>query len=159
MSKDDSHSISFKLPSSIGSTSRIPIMYPKDYEVWVMHFEDYVSSIKNHCSSIWHVITKGRYQCLEANKPIKTQAVLDELIANNNDLTLDDKLRLQNNISAKRQLRFSLPLDTLRLIHSLDNANGIWKRLNELYPVDEDKKTFSSNNSSLIIQIIKTEPI
>lgn len=54
MPKEDSHSILFNLHGSIGSTNRIPI--PEDYEVWALHFEDYVLGIETHGSSIWKVI-------------------------------------------------------------------------------------------------------
>lgn len=48
MSKEDSHPITLNLPSSIESTTRIPIFIPKDFEVWVLHFEDYIIGIENH---------------------------------------------------------------------------------------------------------------
>lgn len=52
MSKEDSHSISFDLHGAIGSTNRILIFFPKDYEVWALHFEDYVLGIETRGSSI-----------------------------------------------------------------------------------------------------------
>lgn len=36
------------LPSGIRSNTHIPILFPKDYEVWAMHFEDYIIGIEDH---------------------------------------------------------------------------------------------------------------
>lgn len=58
MSKDDSHSITINLPGCIGYTIGIPILFLKDYEVRVMHFEDYITGIETHGSSIWQAIIK-----------------------------------------------------------------------------------------------------
>ena len=50
MANDDLHSLSH-------STTRILILFPEDYEVWALHFEDYILGIKEHGSSIWHGMT------------------------------------------------------------------------------------------------------
>ena len=59
---DDPHSLTFNLPSSIGSTARIPILFPEDYEVWTLHFEDYVLGIDTHGSRICHAMTSETYK-------------------------------------------------------------------------------------------------
>ncbi|XP_023760202.1 uncharacterized protein LOC111908619 [Lactuca sativa] len=48
MQLEDLNTLSFNLSSSIGSTPRIPILFPQDYEVWVLHFEDYVLGLEDH---------------------------------------------------------------------------------------------------------------
>lgn len=59
MSKKDIHATSFNLSSSIKFSTRIPILFPKYYEVWVSHFEDYIYGIEKHGQYIWKSITKG----------------------------------------------------------------------------------------------------
>lgn len=59
MSKDNSELITFNLPSSIRSTTRIPILFPEAYEVWVLLFEDYIIGIKTHGLYIWKFITSS----------------------------------------------------------------------------------------------------
>ena len=46
MSKEDSHSVTFNVPSNIGSTLSILILFPEDYKFWVLHFENYVLGIE-----------------------------------------------------------------------------------------------------------------
>ncbi|KAI3499728.1 hypothetical protein L1887_35537 [Cichorium endivia] len=55
MAHDDPHSQSFNLSSNIGSTTRISILFTNDYEVWALHFEDYVLGIEEHGSTIWQL--------------------------------------------------------------------------------------------------------
>lgn len=100
MSKDDSHLISFNLPISIGSTTTFPILFPKDYEVWVLHFEHYMLGIETHTSSIWHVITKEPYEYSKTNEVLKSQEELDNIIVDNKDILKEEKDRLQNNLRA-----------------------------------------------------------
>ena len=54
---DGSHINSINLSSSIGSTTRIPIMFPNDYEVWALNFEDYVLGLEDNGYLIWEAIT------------------------------------------------------------------------------------------------------
>ena len=72
MANDDLHSLSFNLPSSIGSTTRILILFPYDYEVLALHFEDYVLGIEEHGSTIWHAIDEETYKYLVTKKKVKT---------------------------------------------------------------------------------------
>lgn len=46
---------------------------------------------------------------------------------------------MQNNLRAKRELCFVVPLDTFRLASSLETAK-IWNRIKELYSWDDDLK-------------------
>lgn len=62
MSKDDSHSNSFNQSSIIGSTTRISILFLEDYEVWVLHFKDYITGTETHGSRISQSIIEGPHQ-------------------------------------------------------------------------------------------------
>lgn len=80
MSKEDSHSISFNLHGSIGSTTQIPIPFPQDYRILALDFEDYVFGIENHGSSIWHAITKEPLKYLKTKEVVTTQERLDDIV-------------------------------------------------------------------------------
>ena len=82
MSKDDLYSFSFNLPSSIGSTTRIPILFLEDYEFQALHFEDYVLGTETHGSSIWHAMTVETYKYFINREEVKTQAQYDAIIVN-----------------------------------------------------------------------------
>lgn len=135
---DDPHSVSFNLSSSIGSTNRIPILFPADYEVWALHFEDYVLGIEDAGSSIWHSITESTYEHSETKKVVKTLADYNKIVADHEKITADEKIKLMSNVKALRIIRFSLHPDTIRLVNSYDTAKGIWDRLKELYSGDDD---------------------
>ena len=83
MSKEDSHSISFDLHGAIGSTNRILIFFPKDYEVWALHFEDYVLGIETRGSSIQHAIDVGPYIVAKTQEVVKSQKRFQELVEEN----------------------------------------------------------------------------
>lgn len=61
MHPGDSHVNSINLSSGIRSTTRIPILFSNDYEVWALHFEDYVLGLEDHSSLIWDAITKEMF--------------------------------------------------------------------------------------------------
>lgn len=77
MLKEDSYSIAFNLHGSTGSTTRIPILFPSNYEVWALNFEDYVLGIETHGSSIWQAMTKETYRYSKIKEIVKTQERLD----------------------------------------------------------------------------------
>lgn len=118
MAKKDSHSISFNLHGSIGFTNRIPTLFLEDYKVWSLHFKNYVIGIETLCSSIWHVVTKETYKYLKTKEVVEWQEHLDGIFANNKYTESDEKHKLLNNMKATKILRFTLPLDTFRLVSS-----------------------------------------
>lgn len=71
---------------------------------------------------------------------------MDNLIADNKDLTTDEKQRLQNNLNTKRHLRFALPPYTFRLMSSMETTNESWKRLKELYSGDVNESNSIQTN-------------
>lgn len=46
---------------------------------------------------------------------------------------------MEDDLRAKRDLHFALPLDTFRLVSSFDMAHKIWEKLKELYSGDADQ--------------------
>lgn len=59
MANDDPHCIAFNLDSNIGSNSRVPTLFLDDYEVWVLHMEDYISGIDKFGPHVWRSMTIG----------------------------------------------------------------------------------------------------
>ena len=138
MAREDPHALAFNLSSSLGSTTRIPILFPNDYEVWALHFEDYVLGLEENNSLVWESITVAPFSHIASNTTVKTLPEYNKLVADYTALPQDDKDKLMSNIKAMRIIRFALPPDTFRLISSFDTANGIWNRLKELYSGDAD---------------------
>nr|KAJ0224580.1 hypothetical protein LSAT_V11C100011640 [Lactuca sativa] len=134
----DPHALSFNLSSSIGSTTKIPILFPEDYEAWALHFEDYVLGIIEHGSTIWQTITQETFTYLVTIQAIKTLADYNALIIKHNNVPNDEKNKLMCNIKAMRIIQFALPPYTFRLDSACDTAKGIWDRLKDLYSCDAD---------------------
>ena len=61
MSQDDVQSNPINISNNIGSTTRVPILYTQDYEVWAHHFEDYVVGSDDNGYLIWEAITLGPF--------------------------------------------------------------------------------------------------
>ena len=59
MSHADSQTNLINISNNIGSTTRVPILYTQDYEVWAHHFQDYVVGFEDNGYLIWEVITQG----------------------------------------------------------------------------------------------------
>lgn len=70
-------------------------------------------------------IIRSLHPCSKAKDEITTKVDLDDLTANNKDLTTDMQHGLQNKLSSKRHLCFALPPDTFRLERSLKTAHEI----------------------------------
>ena len=138
MSMDDSQSNPINISNSIGSTTRIPILYTQDYEVWMHHFEDYVIGSEDNGYLIWEAITVGPFAHSSTSKIVKTQKEYNQLVNDVKDIPQDEKEKFQCNIKALRMIRFSLQSDTFRLVSSCATAKEIWDRLKELYSTDED---------------------
>ena len=72
MQHDDSSINSLNISSRIGSTTRIPILFPHEYEVWALHFEDYVLGSDDNGYLIWEAITLGPFVHIETKITMKT---------------------------------------------------------------------------------------
>ena len=91
---EDPHTLSFNISSRIGSTTRIPILFLQDYEVWDLHFEDYVLGIEDHGMMIWQAITEGTFMHMGTRRTIKKQAEYNTLHVDVKDIPQDEKDKL-----------------------------------------------------------------
>ena len=80
MSHDDSQVNPINISNSIGSTTRVPILYTQDYEVWTHHFEDYVIGSEDNGYLIWEAITMGPFVHSGTNRTIKSQKEYNQLL-------------------------------------------------------------------------------
>ena len=112
MSKDNLHSFSFNLHSSIRSNTRIPILFLEDYEVWALHFKDYMLGIENHGSSIWHPMTMETYKYSRNKEEVKTQGQYYAIVDDNTKTTNDEKDKRMCNLKAMQIIKFALPPNT-----------------------------------------------
>ena len=125
MQHDDSHINSINLSSSIGSTTRIPILFPNEYEVWALHFEDYVLDLGDNDYLIWEAITLGAFVHTANKRVIKTQKQYIQLLLDEKDFPQDEKEKLISNDKAMRIIRYPFPADTFRLVSSCDTTKAI----------------------------------
>ncbi|KAL7593349.1 hypothetical protein Lser_V15G31515 [Lactuca serriola] len=135
---DKSQSNPINISNSIGSTTKIPILYTHDYEVWAHHFEDYVIGSEDNGYLIWEAIINGPFSHSATSRIIKTQKEYNDLLKDVKDIAQDEKDKFQCNIKALRLIRFALQSDTFRLVSSCTTAKEVWDRLRELYSTDED---------------------
>ena len=73
MKPDDSSFNSINISSGMGSTTRIPILFPDDYEVWALHFKGYMLGLEYNGSLICDAIIKEMFAHTSTRKVIKTQ--------------------------------------------------------------------------------------
>ena len=71
MSHDDSQANPINISNNIGSTTRVPILYTQDYEVWAHHFEDYVIGSEDNGYLIWEAITIGPFIHSGTNRTVR----------------------------------------------------------------------------------------
>ncbi|KAL7589973.1 hypothetical protein Lser_V15G41428 [Lactuca serriola] len=135
---DESQSNPINISNNIGSTTKIPILYTQDYEVWAHHFEDYVIGSEDNGYLIWEAIVSGPFSHSGTSKVIKTQKEYNDLLKDVKDVAQDEKEKFQCNIKALRLIRFAFQSDTFRLVSSCSTTKEIWDRLRELYSTDED---------------------
>ena len=138
MSHEDSHTNPINISNSIGSTTRVPILYTQDYEVWAHHFEDYVVGSEDNGYLIWEAITRGPFVHSGTNTTVKSQTDYNKLVTDVEKMPQDEKDKILCNVKAMRMIRFAFQSDTFRLVGSCTTAKEIWDRLKELYSTDED---------------------
>lgn len=69
---EDIHAISFNSSTNIRSSTSIPISFPKDYEVWVSCFKDYISRTEKHGPYIWKSIIIIPHKCTKRKEYFHT---------------------------------------------------------------------------------------
>lgn len=107
MQHDDSQDKSIKLSNGIGSTTRIRILFPHDYEGWALHFKDYVLVIKDNGKLICDTITKETFSHAGTKKIIKIQAEYTELLLEVDDIPNEEKDKIISNVKVIRIIWFS----------------------------------------------------
>ncbi|XP_052627093.1 uncharacterized protein LOC128133623 [Lactuca sativa] len=140
MSHEDSQTNPINISNSIGSTTRIPILYTQDYEVWAHHFEHYVVGSEDNGYHIWEAIMLGPFIHSGSNTTVKSQKEYNKLVADVDKMSQDEKDKLLCNVKSMRMIRFALQSNTFRLVGSCTTAKEIWDRLKELYSTDEDSE-------------------
>lgn len=127
----------FNLANSIGSSSKVPTLFPDDYEIWALHMEDYLLVLKNGYL-IWKSVSKGPHSFPpndeSANITIHTNEQYETLKATHGVIiSKENKERIEIDLKAKRELRFALPPHVFRLVRNCESANDLWKKLQEMY--------------------------
>ena len=105
---DDSQTNPINISNSTGSTTRIPILYTQDYEVWTHHFEDYLIGSEDNGYLIWEAITAGPFAHSSTSKIVKTKKEYTQLVNDVKDIPQDEKEKFQCNMKALRMIRFAL---------------------------------------------------
>ncbi|KAL7604947.1 hypothetical protein Lser_V15G14522 [Lactuca serriola] len=171
MQHDDSHINSINLSSSIGSTTRIPILFPNEYEVWALHFKDYVLGLEDNGYLIWEAITLGAFVHTGTKRVIKTQSDYNKLFLDVKDVPRDEKDKLISNVKAMGIIRFALPVDTFCLFGAFtqkpeESLSQNFNRYNHLLSrmrkhnigreVIKQKVTFMNGLRSEWIEVVST---
>ncbi|XP_052621843.1 uncharacterized protein LOC128127401 [Lactuca sativa] len=138
MSQDDVQSNPINISNSIGSSTRVPILYMQDYEVWAHHFEDYVIGSDDKEYLIWEAITLGPFVHFGTNTTVKTQKEYNKWTADVDKIPQDEKDKLLCNVKELIIIRFALQANTFRLVSSCTSSIEICDRLKELYSTDDD---------------------
>ena len=92
------HTLSFNLSSSVRSTTRIHILFLQDYEVWALHFEDYVLGLEEHGSTIWEAITMQTFSHTTTRLIVKTQADYNAILVDHKGTPQYEKDMLLSNV-------------------------------------------------------------
>ncbi|TLX65709.1 hypothetical protein E9993_23555, partial [Labilibacter sediminis] len=90
MAQEDSYTQAYSLSNSIGSTTRVPILYPAEYELWALHMEDYVLGIETHGFTIWEAMTVGPFRHAATRRVIKTLAEYNALLIDHANTPQDE---------------------------------------------------------------------
>lgn len=84
-----------------------------------------IKGIEDHGAYIWKSITEGPYMFSKTKEYVYNNKDYDIVIEKYNDITKEKKEKLQNDLKAKRDLRFTLAPSTFWLISSLKMVNEI----------------------------------
>ena len=133
-SKMDNQSL-FNLASSIGSSSRVPTLFPEDYEVWALHMEDYLQGLENGYQ-IWKSVITGPHSFApdyESDNITINSSEDYEILKASRTISKENKERIEIDLKAKRELRFALTPNVFRLVRNCKSANDLLKKLKEMY--------------------------
>ncbi|KAL4580202.1 hypothetical protein LXL04_016386 [Taraxacum kok-saghyz] len=124
----------FNLANSIGSSTKVPTLFPDDYEIWTLHMEDYLLGLEDGYL-IWKSVMKGPHSFPLSEDAeyitVNTNEELENLISSG--ISKEDKKKVEFDLKAKRELRFALPPHVFRLVRNCESAHDIWTKLKEMY--------------------------
>ena len=149
-SKMDNQSL-FNLANSIGSNSKLPTLFPDDYEIWALHMEDYLQGLENGYQ-IWKSVILGPYKFTFPNETEQTIVKSIEQYENlkvSITLSKENKERIEIDLKAKREIRFALSPNVFRLVRNCDTAFSLWKKLKEMY--GGNKKQLKSQKTAILL--------
>ena len=140
----------FNLANSIGSNSRVPTLFPEDYEVWALHMEDYLQGLDNGYL-IWKSVISGPHSFQPDTDSdyitIFTSEQYEEL-KSMKTISKENKERIEIDLKSKQDLRFALPPNVFRLVRNCLSANDLWKKLKEMY--GGNKKQLKSQQTAIL---------
>ena len=125
----------FNLANSIGSNSKVPTLFPEDYEVWALHMEDYLQGLENGYMIWKSVISRPHSFPPDSELDKITIYTSEEYEDWKSKITIskENKEKIEVDLKAKRELRFALPPIVFRLVRNCQSANALWKKLKEMY--------------------------
>ena len=140
----------FNLANSIGSSSKVPTLFPEDYEIWSLHMEDYLLGLENGYL-IWKSVSSGPHSF-----PPDTDSDNITIFTNESyedwktkiTISKENRERIEIDLKAKRELRFALPPHVFRLVRNCESANALWKKLREMY--GGNKKQLKSQQTAIL---------
>ncbi|KAL4578457.1 hypothetical protein LXL04_014580 [Taraxacum kok-saghyz] len=140
----------FNLANSIGSSSKVPTLFPDDYEIWTLHMEDYLLGLENGYL-IWKSVSKGPHSFPpndEAqNITINTNEEYEEW-KTKITISKEDREKIEIDLKAKRELRFALPPHVFRLVRNCETTHALWKKLGEMYA--GNKRQLKSQQTAIL---------
>ena len=129
----------FNLANSIGSSSKVPTLFPDDYELWALHMEDYLQGLENGYL-IWKSVSKGPHSFPpndeSANITIHTNEEYEDW-KSKVTISKENREKIEIDLKAKRELRFALPPHVFRLVRNCNSANDLWEKLKVMYGGNE----------------------
>ena len=84
---DDSHVNLIHLSNNIGSTTKIPILFPNDFKVWALHSENHFLGIEDNGYLLRVDIIVQKFTHIGTIREIKTQADYNKLLLNIKDIS------------------------------------------------------------------------
>src|SRR6187200_2041366 len=118
----------FNLANSIGSSSKVPTLFPEDYEIWTLHMEDYLLGLEDGYL-IWKSVMRGPHSFPPTDEAehitINSNEEFEEL-KTKITISKEDKAMVEADLKAKRELRFALPPHVFRLVRNCRSANELW---------------------------------
>jgi hypothetical protein len=125
----------FNLANSIGSSSKVPTLFPEDYKIWTLHMEDYLLGLENGYL-IWKSVSRGPHSFPpndeSANITINTNEEYEDW-KTKITISKENREKVEIDLKAKRELRFALPPHVFRLVRNCETAHALWKKLCEMY--------------------------